>query len=184
MRFRQERLFRTPNHPEVRLTMMLASDVFARLGMAPHLITQMAASPPHSLFPLSEMPVHPNIIEHFGLQFIAPDTRYRYFNEGSFTFEEFAHRYMRYEWNPDMAKAFHLFWAQQFEAAVPIFQAALRASPRAAAAHFVLSDLLARQGRFAEAVEPARQAVLIEPDNEAYRKRLDYMMANAADRRL
>ena len=29
-RFRQERLFRSPNHPEVRLTMMLAGEVFAR----------------------------------------------------------------------------------------------------------------------------------------------------------
>ena len=178
-RFRQERLFRSPNHPEVRLTMMLAGEVFARLGMAPQLIEAMVRSPPGALFPPSETPIHPSIIEHFGLECIAPDTRYRYFNEGSFTFEEFAYRYMRYEWNPDMAKAFHLFWAKQFEAAAPVFEVAVRSSPRSAAAHFVLSDLLARQGRFADAVEPARQAVRIEPANEAFRKRLDYMIAKS-----
>lgn len=178
-RFRQERLFRSPNHPEVRLTMMLAGEVFARLGMAPQLIEEMVRSPSGALFPPSETPVHPSIIKHFGLEFIGPDTRYRYFNEGSFTFEEYAYRYMRYEWNPDMAKAFHLFWTKQFDAAVPVFEVAIRSSPGSAAAHFVLSDLLAQQGRFADAVEPARQAVQIEPQNEAFQKRLDYMIAKS-----
>jgi len=182
-RFRQERLFRSPNHPEVRLTMMLAGEVFTRVGIATHLIERMVKSPPGALFPPSETPVHPSIIEHFGLEFMGPDTRYKYFNEGSFTFEEFADRYMRFEWNPDLAKAFHLFWAQQFDAAVPVFEAAVRSSPRAAAAHFVLSDLLARQGRFADAVEPAQQAVLLEAENEAFRKRLDYMIGKAAEQR-
>lgn len=182
-RFRHERLFRSPNHPEVRLTMMLAGEVFARLGMTPHLIEQMVRSPSGALFPPSETPIHPSIVEHFGLEFIGPNTRYRYFNEGSFTFEEFADRYMRYEWNQDMAKAFHLFWTKQFDAAVQLFEAAIRSSPRSAVAHFVLSDLLAQQGRFADAVEPALQAVRIELANEAFRKRVDYMIAKSRDQR-
>jgi tetratricopeptide (TPR) repeat protein len=161
--------------------MVLAGEVFARLGMAPHLIEEMVKSPPSPLFPPSEVPVHPNIVEHFGLEFIGPNARYRYFNEGSFTFGEYADRYMRFEWNPDMAKAFHLFWTNQFDAAVPVFEAAVRSSPRAAAAHFVLSDLLARQGRFADAIEPARQAVRIEPENEAFQKRLDHIIAKSTD---
>jgi hypothetical protein len=88
-RFRIESLFRSPNHLEIPLTMTLAEHLFSRLGMDPAIVTASAANPPPGLFPISAPPIHPRVAEKFGLTFAEADTRYRYFDDGGFTFEEY-----------------------------------------------------------------------------------------------
>lgn len=182
-RFREERLFRSPNHPEPAIFAALAREAFGRIGVASAVLEQLATSPPEGFFPTTETPIHPGIIAHFGLRYVSPETRYHYFNEGRFSFAEFADRYMRYEWNAALAEAFHLFWRGQDAAAISAFVAALPGAPRSAAGCFVLSELLGRQGRMTEALEPARAAAELEPDNPHYRGRLEWLSSRLKEAR-
>ena len=44
-----------------------------------------------------DAPIHPEIVEHFGLSW-ARGLKYRHYAEGSFTYEEFIRRNIRFEW--------------------------------------------------------------------------------------
>jgi tetratricopeptide (TPR) repeat protein len=180
-RFRDERLFRSPNHPTAPMTAALAIEAFGRLGVDAAVLAQLEASPPDWLFPLTETPIHPSIIARFGLRFVTADTRYLFFNEGRFTFAEFAGRYMRYEWNPLLAEAFHLFWQQQEDAALDAFMRAVPTAPRSAVARLVLSELLGKRGRLQEAFEMAREATELEPDHLDYRRRYEWLAARLSE---
>ncbi|HEX5328281.1 MAG TPA: WcbI family polysaccharide biosynthesis putative acetyltransferase [Acetobacteraceae bacterium] len=180
-RIGKERLFRSPNHPEPAMFAALAGEAFGRIGVASAVLEQLATSPPEGFFPTTETPIHPSIIAHFGLRYAGPETRYHYFNEGRFSFVEFADRYMRYEWNAALAEAFHLFWRGQDVAAISAFVAALPGAPRSAAGRFVLSELLGRQGRMTEALEPARAAAELEPENPHYRGRFEWLSSRLKD---
>jgi tetratricopeptide (TPR) repeat protein len=176
-RFRTESLFRSPNHPEVPLTMMMAASLFERLEMDSAVIAQAVAIPPDRLFPITATPIHPYVAETFGLTFAGAQTRYRYFDEGRFTFEEYCGRYMRFEWNPKLAEGLYWYRNKEIDKAVEALEEGIAASPRSAIGRSVLGDLLATQNRLVEAVQRARGAVAIEPDNPHFRHRLDYLVA-------
>lgn len=175
--FQTRRLFRTQNHPEEELTLDMASALFSRMGVPVELIDQLRHAPPDAMFPLTEAPLHPSIIAHFRLTWADPDDRYRYFQEGRFTFAEFAARYLRYEWNPLLAQAFHFFWRGERRQALDLFARALPASPRSAVGRAVYADLLTEHGELAAAELAALEAVVIEPHNADYRSRLNHIMA-------
>ena len=180
-RFRTEALFTSPNHPTPSLTATLATEMFGRMGVASAVLEQIAASPPDGLFPTTETPLHASIISHFGLRFVTPERRYLYFNEGRFTFEEFAVRYMRYEWSQPIAEAFRLFWDGQEDAAIDAFIRAIPTAPRSAVARLVLSELLGARGRMAEALNMARQATELEPENVQCRRRFEWVSARVQE---
>lgn len=173
--FRTTRLFRTPNHPEMSLAMVLAAEVFGRLGLDNALIEQMRAAPPIAMFPPTEAPIHPSVIAHYGLTWADEATRYRYFDEGYFSFSEYATRYMRYEWNPLLGEGYHLAREGQIFEAIILLRRAVVRSPRSAAGHAVLSDLLARAGELVEAANLAQVAFDLEPANTHYRSRLEHL---------
>ncbi len=175
--FRTSRLFRTPNHPETPLSVMLATEVFGRIGVDGAITATMETQPPSNLFPATEAPLHPSVIAHFGLTYADAQTRYRYFSEGSFTFAEYASRYMRYEWNSTLVEGFHLAREGHTEPAVVALERAVALSPRSSAGHSVLSEMLARQGRTRESIERAFQAVILEPSNDHFQRRLDHLLA-------
>lgn len=174
-RFRTERLFRSPNHPEIPLTLMLASEVFGRIGVRNQIIAKMLDAPPDHVFPPTETPIHPSIISHFSLTCVTAETRYRYFDEGRFTCGEFALRYMRYEWNPLLSEGFDHAAAGRRLEAIEVLKRALDRSPRSPAGHAVLGDLLAAQGRLAEAITMANRAQELEPGNSHYRQRAEHI---------
>lgn len=176
-RFRDEQLFLSPNHPAPPLAAILANEVFRRIGVTAEVLAGLAAAPPDGLFPPTETPIHPSIIAQFGLTFVTRDSRYRYFNEGRFSCAEFAARYMRYEWNPLLAEAFHIYWSGDEDAALTAFIRAVPTAPRSAIARLVLSELLGPRGRMDEALEMARQAVELEPDNLECRRRFEWVSA-------
>jgi tetratricopeptide (TPR) repeat protein len=179
-RYQTEPLFRSPSHLETPLTLHLAAQLFERLDMDPAVVEAAAANPPTGLFPISATPIHPSVVEKFGLKFIGKDHRYRYFDEGSFTFEEFAGRYMRFAWNPKLAEGMHWFREGQHDKALEALEQAVVTSPRSAIGRFVLSDLLARQHRLAEAIQRAREAVKLEPENRHYNDRLQHYLNRRA----
>ena len=156
--------------------MTLAEHLFSRLGMDPAIVTAAAANPPPDLFPVSAPPIHPRVAEKFGLTFADARSRYRYFDEGSFTFEEYCGRYMRFEWNPELAEGLYWYRNKDMDKALAALEKGVPASPRSAIGRAVLADLLAAKNRLVEAVQRARGAVAIEPDNPHYRKRLDYLL--------
>ncbi len=175
--FRNKSLFRTPGHPEVPLTMIMAAQLFERLEVDSTAIAKMVADPPGGLFPMSAAPIHPRVVDAFGLSFIQPGQRYRYFDEGSFTFEEYADRYMRFEWSPKLAEGLHWFRNGELDKALEALELGVVEAPRSAVGRFVLSDLLVKRSRIAEGLQRAREAVRLEPDNKHFQQRLEYFTA-------
>ena len=176
MRLASEPLFRTANHPERPLTFLLAEKVFERIGVSSDLIAKVREYPGH-LFPATKAPIHPSIARHFGLSYADAATRYRFFDEGSYTFEEYAHRYMGYVWNADLPLGMHLARNGDQLEAIAVLRQAVAALPRSPAAHAILSDLLARHEQPAEAVALARRASELEPDNAHLRSRVGHLEA-------
>jgi len=167
-------LFRSPNHPEPAFAAWLASEVFARMGEHPAAIARLVAGQPDAL-PATETPIHPAVARHFGLAYAPPNRRYRFFDEGRFTFTEYVGRYMRYEWNEPLAEGMHLLWQKQPELALTKLEKALPMAPRSAIGRMAVAEILARQARLKDAVEYACQAVEIEPDNEGFVNRLSQL---------
>jgi tetratricopeptide (TPR) repeat protein len=169
-RLPREKLFRTVNHPERPLTLLLAAQAFERIGVPAECLAALE-SYPGPLFPATEAPIHPAVARHFGLSYADAGARYRFFDEGRFTFEDYARRYMTYEWNPDLPHGLHLAHSGFPRQAIIMLRRALVASPGSATGHAVLGDLLAGQGELAEATACARRAAELEPDNAHFQGR-------------
>jgi tetratricopeptide (TPR) repeat protein len=97
---------------------------------------------------------------------VNPGTQYRYFDEGGYTFLEYALRYMDYVWNADLPLGIHLSRHGDTHEAIEVLQRAVAASPRSAIGHSVLSTLMAREGQLAEAVILAWRAVELAPEDQ------------------
>jgi hypothetical protein len=177
--FRTTRLFRSPNHPETPMAMKLATDVYESIGVDSRITAKMCAEPPADLFPATEAPLHPGVIAYFGLTHADVNTRYRHFHEGSFTFAEYALRYMRYEWNSVLAQGIHLARQGHVKGAAVVLEQAIARSPRSCDGHFVLANMLAHQGRMREATERTFQAVVLDPGNGHFQRRLDHLLAQS-----
>lgn len=167
-RFRTERLFRSPNHLEVTLTNRLVIEIFKRLDVDALIVEDIEAGSHDQLFPPTETPIHPSVAAYFGLTHAGPQQTYRYFDEGHFTFEEYAERYMRYEWNPLLVESFALIRTGQNDAAIELLPRALERSHRSAIGWFLFGNLLVERGQFAEALFPAQRALELEPSNARF----------------
>lgn len=167
--FRIEQIFLSPYHPNLRVAVALATQFFQQMGADPQDIVRMQACTRVTPFPNGELPIHPSVAAHFGMDFVTPDRRYRFMNEGFFTFREYALRYMRYEWNDALEEGMSLARAGNLEAAHDRLTAAIARSPDSAAAHNSLSHVLVGQNRLEEGVFEIQRAIEIEPDFAAYR---------------
>jgi tetratricopeptide (TPR) repeat protein len=174
--FRTEQIFLSPYHPNVRIATALASQFFARLGAQPDEIERMVDGTRITPFPKSELPFHPNVCRHFGLDFVTPDRRYRFMNEGLFTFREYALRYIRYEWNDALEEGMHLAHTGKLDAARERLTAGVARSPLSAAGYNALGHVLNHQGAPEEALAALRRAVEIEPDAAPYRANLGNLL--------
>jgi len=162
--FRDEALFLTPDHPGLRVFVALASRLFEQMGIAPAAIKDALDSLVRTPFPLDESPIHPSVASHFGLRFADAATRFRFHHEGSFTFEEFARRYLAYEWNQELAEGIASAPHEPATAqALALLEAGLAKSPGSAGGWRAKATVLARLGRHAEARAAAASAIAIEP---------------------
>ncbi len=181
--FRVEPIFLSPYHPNARIACHLADQLFQRLGVDRADIDRMRRGTTITPFPKGELPIHPSVARHFGLEFVSPDRRYRFMNEGSFTFEQFARRYMKLEWNEPLEEGLSLSRRGELDAAAERLTEALAIGPKSAAAHHGLCHVLMQQGQLDRAINEALSAVLLEPDDVAYRVSLGHVLqkANALD---
>jgi tetratricopeptide (TPR) repeat protein len=177
--FRTEQIFLSPYHPNVRIATALASQFFAQLGAEQDEIERMRDCTRITPFPKSELPFHPSVCRHFGLDFVTPDRRYRFMNEGLFTFREYVLRYMRYEWNDALEEGMHLTHVGKIDKAHERLVIAVQRSPLSAAAHNALSHALNHQGAIDEAIAAQRRAVELEPDAASYRGSLGNLLRHA-----
>ena len=90
--FRQRRLFNTVNHPRRELMVHTANSILDQLEMNPLCADAVKMQP--DTFPEFELPIHPQVAEHFGLDFAGPEKKYHVYG-ADITFEEYAIRYIK-----------------------------------------------------------------------------------------
>jgi tetratricopeptide (TPR) repeat protein len=187
--FRREQVFLTPYHPNARVAVALAEQFFAKLGVDPADTRRMQRCLRVTPFPKDELPVHPAVARHFGLSWATPDRKYRFLDEGAFTFTEFAGRYAGCVWNEALDAGMAAARARDFAGAITLLTGALADSPGSAAGHSVLGTALEQVGRWQEAVAPVEQAVRLNPTEASYRLQLGLLLyrqgkGDAAEREL
>jgi hypothetical protein len=122
--FRDTALFLSRERPGLPLVRRLAAMLFRRLDADPGKAGRITQSP----YPGGSLPIHPSVVQHFGLTCLAADRRSPMNDEGRFTFEEYCRRYYRFEWN----EALHMAIQRASEdprSAIPQLESALLRSP-------------------------------------------------------
>ena len=165
--FRDEKLFRTPHHPDRRMALALACQLFGRMGMPYAAINTMCAQTRVTPFPKTELPVHPDVARHFGLRYGDAAATYQLRDEGRVTFAAFVADYLAYRWNPALAEGMRLAWNDP-DLAIRKLTEGLRASPRSAEGWFCLADAARRSDRLPEAEAADRQAIALDPDDARF----------------
>ncbi len=163
--FQREALFMSPHHPNRRLFGVLLSQLFEKMGVAPGLTTLALSSMLKAPFPSGELPLHPGVIRHFGLEFADDNTRYTFHAEGRFTFDEYVLRYMTYAHNYELRKGMYLIHQGDLTGAVESLDIALQKSPSSDQGWRSKGLALHHLGRRAEAAEAYRQATEVAPDD-------------------
>ena len=92
--FRSRRLFLTMNHFGNDLAIYVVDQILEMLGLH-RLPAYVYTSVDQLLTP--EVPIHPGIIDHFGLTFVRKDHRYRIDPFRTLTFEEYLSHYVEFE---------------------------------------------------------------------------------------
>lgn len=174
--FRTEQIFLSPYHPNTRVAVALATQLFEKLEVDRADIERMQHCVRITPFPKGELPFHPGVCRHFGMDFVTPDRRYRFMNEGLFTFRDYALRYMRYEWNEQLEEGLSLVHKGKLPEARALLTAGLARSPRSAAGHNALSHVLAQAGAQDDAITAARRAVSVEPEVASYHATLGNLL--------
>jgi tetratricopeptide (TPR) repeat protein len=174
--FRTEQVFLSPYHPNVRVAIALASQLFEQLGAERSEIGRMQDCTRITPFPKGELPLHPSVCRHFGLDYVTPDRRYPFLNEGTFTFREYALRYMRYEWNDALEEGMYLSQQGKLQEARERLAVGVLRSPLSGAAYNALGHVLNRQGAYDEAVVALRRAVKLDPQAAAYHANLGTLL--------
>jgi tetratricopeptide (TPR) repeat protein len=179
--FRQEPVFLTPYHPNLRVALGLAEQFFGKMGVGPEDTARMRRVLRRPPFPKEELPVHPAVARHFGLTWAGEDRRYQLLEEGRFSFDEFVMRYMAGAWNEPLHEGIHAARTGEIERAYILLTAALQQSPGSAAGYATLGYVLEKMGRHAEAVPAVRRAFEIEPDHAGYRLQLALLLYNLGE---
>lgn len=166
--FRTKRLLLSRGHPKLDLFALQLRHVFRQLGAAAEQAEAALRSLSRAPFPPQELPIHPRIGDYFGLPYAASETRHVYYPEGDFTFEEFAVRYMKFQFNHSARR---LLSESDLPAArrLKIAEQALRLSPDSAALKLQYAQLLFPTGNTEAALQAARSSCDMEPaDAEAW----------------
>ncbi len=174
--FRTEQVFLSPYHPNLRVALSLATQFFQKVGATQSDIDRMHNCIRVTPFPKTELPLHPDVCRHFKLDFVKPDRRYLFMNEGRFTFRDYALRYMKLEWNPDLEEGLSLMHAGKREAARDKLITGLAVSPNSAVGQHALGHILSQAGDNEGAEKAMRRAVEIEPDHGPYHASLGALL--------
>lgn len=160
---RTEPLFRTPYHLGSRLARHMLLTLLDAIGAPPAARQAAALYATTSLFGGSDLPVHPGVAAHFGLDWAGPGTRYAFWRETMLNFEEWAHRFVRCEAYPEMDRAVDAV-TRSLPGAPALLAAALAQLPDSPWGLRALAVLHLRANRFAEALAAIERAVALHPD--------------------
>jgi Flp pilus assembly protein TadD len=175
--FRDEHIFLTPYHPEIRVARYLIEETFRMMNLDAAVFDRVTNWLRISPFPLDANPIHPSVQRHFGLKYAGPDYRYRFHNEGAFTFEQFVRRYLKFEWNEALIEGLALGKERQtLEAAAEKIKIGLQQSPQSAGGYLALSGVLERLGRMDEAVAAARTAAQLDSQDPQVLRHLGLLL--------
>ncbi len=175
--FRREALFMSPHHPNRRLFGVLLSQLFDKMGVESGVTDIALRSMLKAPFPSGELPLHPGVIRHFGLEFAGDDTRYAFHAEGRFTFDEYVLRYMTYAHNYELRKGMYLIHRGDHAGALESLNMALDLQPQSDQGWRSKGSALHHLGRPQEAVEAYRRATEVEPeDAQAWLEYADSLM--------
>lgn len=163
--FRSRKSFLTAEHPEAWLFGVMAKQLFESMNVASDIIDIAVGSLVRSPFPPAELPLHPGVIQHFGLTFADPASTYNFADEGKLTFEQYVLQYMRYESNQALREAIYFAGREDPSITLQRLDVALERSPRSVRGHSVRAEMFRRLSRFAEAEEAYRTAIGLDPDN-------------------
>ncbi|HTY67225.1 MAG TPA: WcbI family polysaccharide biosynthesis putative acetyltransferase [Rhizomicrobium sp.] len=106
--FQTRRLFHMQIHPAGPVLRYICEEIFGALGFLNALPEGHLDEIEHGRGPGAyDAPIHPEIIEHFGLEW-ARDLSYCHFAEGYFSYDEFIRRYIRFDWTPLLYIGAHL----------------------------------------------------------------------------
>ncbi len=133
--FRQQNLFATTERLRLPLFRHIAGCVFSRMGVERLRAEALMEAP----FTPGAMPIHPGVLRHFGMAAPLPDHRYPVLDEGTFSFEQYCRRYLRYEWNEPLHAAMKLAESNPVDA-IPLLRRALDVSPGSRAGQIALED--------------------------------------------
>jgi hypothetical protein len=96
--FSSKRLFRVQIHPAGPMLSHFCAEMFRCLEL-PDALTEERRSEIETGPGIGSRdgPIHPDIIDHFGLSW-AHGLKYQHYSEGYFTYEEFIRQYIRFDW--------------------------------------------------------------------------------------
>lgn len=91
--FKTKRIFVTMNHVGNVSLIHMTNQMLGMMGFSP-----LPSSLHDSLFEMidPQMPIHPSVINHFGLTFVTPDTRYRIDPRRNLNFSEYLTHYIEF----------------------------------------------------------------------------------------
>ena len=162
---RGERLFNSPNRPNLPLLKRLATSVFRSFSADEAGIERLNRYLRSNPLADDSLPVHPSVARHFGLDYGGADDLYPFQPDGPLTFESYCRRYMRNEFNHALLRGLHLERTGAAEAAVADLHAGLAIAPHSLAGLLALSRALMPLGRLDEAADAARRALQVDPCN-------------------
>lgn len=175
---RDERLFRSQGHPQLRILRHLAEGLFRTLHVSVGLIDAMLTNLIESNYPAEAnfAPIHPAVIAHFDLGFVTAETRYPLWDELD-TFRDYAYRYMGLGWNLAIEEGLATGRRGDLSAAKDLLLAGLSRSPRSARAHVTLARIFEKTGESSRAVAHMAEAAALEPLNPHHRHALAVLFA-------
>jgi hypothetical protein len=171
--FRDEYLFRSQGHPQLRIMRHLALTFFQAVEAGADAIDCLLANLTESNFPSEPdfAPIHPAVIEHFGLGFVDSESRFALWDECE-TFGDHAYRYLGLGFNQAIEEGLAAYHRDDFAAAAERLLDGLSRSPRSARAHAALAEIGKRLDRPPNAIAHMLEAIRLEPSNADYHYRL------------
>ena len=178
--FRSEPLFRSPNHPGLRLSRHMALTLLREIGAPEDAQARAAKYLTAPIFPITEMPVHPGVARHFGLGWAGADRRYQFYREGAVSFGEFVHQYISGAHNAPLFAGTEALEAED-AAALQHLREAIRLSPHSAECHAALAEACWLNGDHAGALRSAEEAARLDPQSPDRPRQIARIRASLGD---
>ena len=170
------RLFRTQGHLDQPLFNHLAKQVYDALGANDSDIRYaLSAEPSHPFEPFHDAPVHPAVIDFFGISYLNDNSLYYHAQEGKFTFSEYAVRYLANDWCPELHEACALVDGSDHERILALFDIALTKASGCGHGYERKANLLYHLSRYAEAAEAMTIALDREPGHLRYKSSVEHL---------